>query len=714
MYIKKKIISYRYIFVGFIILIILILFANNIRIKNEMDKIVFNEKIYLIKEIEKELYKELLLEIDEINIIFNHFTEFHPTNHDVLQRFRVLKHKKIFSVYMFNNNLFTKKLSDEDFYDLAYEYCLKNQNISKKNKIENVVIYKNKRILPFVFKSDIYNCIVAFFDLNEIFLSEIDLFIKNMNNPKVYILEENGNYLYKNDVEYFLDENIINKNILKENSGYKKKKNNSYVFWTYLNYNDSNKVKLVFEVDHLIIKNDKLKKYYLQNLILYIIMVILFGVIIRISFALRVKNIKINNFKNMEIEKENLELAIEGARDGLWIWDFEKDRMYYSNRWKEILGYDIDEFNETHYLLESNIIHPDYIEEVKIALKKHFSQKSKYYNIEYKIKCKDGNYKWIMDRGKAVFNEDNIPIKMVGYITDTHEWKTAEEQLKIYYKGIEYNYAMIVITNLDGNIVYANKKFEQVTGYEKDEILGKSLNILASGLNEKNVYDEMWETLKNKKDWQGEFINKKKNGDLYHEKNLISPILNDKKDIIYYIAIKEDITEIKKVHEKLEYYATKDTLTGSYNRRMGLEFLKFYINKCRHERNFFSIIYVDINDLKLVNDNFGHNAGDELINTVSQEIMESIRKTDMLSRLGGDEFLIILPECSETQAENSWKNIILKLSKKSLRSCDISIKVSHGTLEINQSNVHKSIEEIIEIADAIMYKEKIKLKKIKL
>lgn len=173
-----------------------------------------------------------------------------------------------------------------------------------------------------------------------------------------------------------------------------------------------------------------------------------------------------------------------------------------------------------------------------------------------------------------------------------------------------------------------------------------------------------------------------------------------------YLCIKEDISKQKELEIKLEKYATRDELTGVFNRRVGFEFLEQQIKISERSKKAFVIIFIDVNNLKKINDNMGHGFGDSLIRDVCDTIQEEIRETDVISRLGGDEFLVILPKCGIMEAEIIWNRVeerIKEINNSKMREYIIS--VSHGAVEyISGSGVDSDI--LIELADKKMYEEK--------
>lgn len=175
--------------------------------------------------------------------------------------------------------------------------------------------------------------------------------------------------------------------------------------------------------------------------------------------------------------------------------------------------------------------------------------------------------------------------------------------------------------------------------------------------------------------------------------------------------LQKEIEDKIRAEEKLKYFAAIDTLTGLYNRGMGLTFLENEIKSIRRNSGVFSICYIDVNELKYVNDNFGHSEGDELLVIVSKFIKNFTRENDILCRLGGDEFIILFPNSVKESAEETMERILFNIdieNEKRLRPYDISF--SYGIIQIDGDN-DKSIDDIIQIADAKMYEYKKRYKK---
>ena len=230
--------------------------------------------------------------------------------------------------------------------------------------------------------------------------------------------------------------------------------------------------------------------------------------------------------------------------------------------------------------------------------------------------------------------------------------KAIEQQLRTLTVAIEQNPASVMITDLNGVLQYVNPRFTEVTGYSAAEVLGKNPRLLQSSLTTKETYNQLWSILVQGKIWQGELINRRKNGELYWEDVHIAPVKDSEGVTTHYVGVKLDITERKAAEEEIKRLAFFDPLTGLPNRRKLLDRLQYAITLNHRANSKFAIFMMDLDKFKAVNDSLGHAAGDELLKQVAVRITEHLRDSDMVARLGGDEFVLVLenlkiPEAAE-------------------------------------------------------------------
>ncbi len=236
--------------------------------------------------------------------------------------------------------------------------------------------------------------------------------------------------------------------------------------------------------------------------------------------------------------------------------------------------------------------------------------------------------------------------------------RLAEEKLHKLSHAIEQSSCPIIITNTKGDIEYINPKFTQLTGYTLEEVLGQNPRILRSGDTKQEQYTDLWNTITSGKEWRGEFHNRKKNGELYWEQALISPIRNSEGMITHFVAIKEDVTERKNLEAKLTYTANHDSLTNLFNRHYLCEELEKLLALSERYGTSGALLFLDVDNFKYINDTLGHAAGDKLLMQIADLLKTRLRKTDIVARLGGDEFAILLPHTDTHKALFIAKQIV--------------------------------------------------------
>jgi len=274
-------------------------------------------------------------------------------------------------------------------------------------------------------------------------------------------------------------------------------------------------------------------------------------------------------------------------------------------------------------------------------------------------------------------------------------------QLQAYKFAIENSDNSIVITDAEHNITYVNDAFEKETGYKKEEVLGENPRILKSGLMPQEHYTTLTQTLEEHKKWEGEFINKRKNGTLIYEKASINPIVVDG-NIENYIAIKLNITKYIEQEKKVEFLALHDPLTTLPN-RLNLE---QYFNKNILEKNKkAALMYMDLDRFKTINDSLGHHIGDGLLKVFSERLQYALEKDDFIARIGGDEFVIIIEITSNKDANNIARRILNLLKTPiNVHGHNLNITTSIGISFFPTDG--NDLETLMKHADTAMYRAK--------
>jgi diguanylate cyclase (GGDEF)-like protein/PAS domain S-box-containing protein len=348
--------------------------------------------------------------------------------------------------------------------------------------------------------------------------------------------------------------------------------------------------------------------------------------------------------------EERLAAVMEGSQLGYSDWNIQTGEIRRNERWAGMLGYTLKEI-ESNYQQWEDLIHQDDRLAARQAIQDHLDGKIAIHRDEYRMRAKDGSYRWILDQGKIVeYDLQGRPLRMTATHTDITELKQAEDQLRQLSSAVEHSPVAIMITDINGNIEYVNPKFTEVNGYTLGEIKGKTPRILRSSETSPEVYVELWQTILSGKEWRGDFLNRKKNGQLYWEFASISGIEDSRGNITHFVSVTEDITDRKEAEEKikrlnagLEQLAMTDYLTSLYNRRYFMQRGDEECKRVWRNKQPLALLMLDIDEFKKVNDNYGHAAGDMALQQAAAVLKASLRETDILGRIGGEEFAVLLP-----------------------------------------------------------------------
>ena len=200
----------------------------------------------------------------------------------------------------------------------------------------------------------------------------------------------------------------------------------------------------------------------------------------------------------------------------------------------------------------------------------------------------------------------------------------------------------IMITDPEGIIVSVNPAFTRITGYSADEVLGKTPRLLNSGTQSKEFYETFWRDLKEQGSWQGELRNRRKNGETYTQWLNITSARHADGSVASYISVFSDMTPLQESEKRLSFIAYHDALTGLPNRELFLDRLGSAASQSRRNGQPFTLMFIDLDGFKGVNDTWGHEAGDLLLKEVSCRLLGCVRQEDTVARLGGDEFVLLL------------------------------------------------------------------------
>lgn len=302
-----------------------------------------------------------------------------------------------------------------------------------------------------------------------------------------------------------------------------------------------------------------------------------------------------------------------------------------------------------------------------------------------------------------LYHPDGSPKALIIISRDITNRKKREEHLRKLSKAVEQSPVSIVITDTQGTIEFVNPQFTQLTGYTFDEAIGKNPRILKTDKTPPEVFRQLWQTISNGRIWEGDFYNKKKDGEEFTEHAVISPIFDDHGKITHYMAVKVDITAKKLSEEIIWRQANFDHLTNLPNRRLFLYRLQNAIPYTSRDERSLVLMFLDLDHFKEVNDNLGHDYGDLLLIEAARRISECVRDTDTVSRFGGDEFVLMLTRIKvDVGIDKVTRKILEALGKPfQLKDEVASVTASIGVTICPQDGTDISI--LLRNADRAMY-----------
>jgi len=284
--------------------------------------------------------------------------------------------------------------------------------------------------------------------------------------------------------------------------------------------------------------------------------------------------------------------------------------------------------------------------------------------------------------------------------------RVAEKKLNLSARVFSDTHEGITITDANQVIIDVNPAFCEITGYSRDEIIGNTPSMLNSGKQSPQFYKEMWEILNEHGHWQGEIWNRTKSGILYAELLTISALVNDNGDVINYVGMFSDITQTKRQQEELTLMAHYDVLTGLPNRSLFVDRFKQAIAHSKRTKTQLAVCFLDLDKFKPINDNYGHEAGDQILIEVADRINHCIREVDTVSRQGGDEFTLLLNDISSiNQCEQTLTRIHLALSQPYVID-DVPHTLSASSGFTLYPTDEGDIDTLLRHADQAMYQSK--------
>jgi diguanylate cyclase (GGDEF)-like protein/PAS domain S-box-containing protein len=264
----------------------------------------------------------------------------------------------------------------------------------------------------------------------------------------------------------------------------------------------------------------------------------------------------------------------------------------------------------------------------------------------------------------------------------------------------------VLIANANGVILHVNRAFEVLTGYSREQAIGRTPAMLKSGTHDQGFYREMWQEILQGHEFRAVFVNRKSNGELYHEEEIIRPIRGVGGVISHFICAGRDVTERMQQIDQLRHSATHDSLTDLPNRALYLDRIEQAARQAARRTELFVVALLDLDEFRDTNNRFGHLAGDAVLRAVARRTRACLRDEDTVARIGGDEFGLILTGVTDRAAAAAVLGKIVDANSAPVRFGDqlLKVSVSIGAAMYPADGRHE--EMLRKRADAAMYAAK--------
>ncbi len=364
--------------------------------------------------------------------------------------------------------------------------------------------------------------------------------------------------------------------------------------------------------------------------------------------------------------RERNELVALTANDGIWDFDGATKRVDLSRRWKAMLGYDPDD--QEVVLDWYHLVHPDDMARVQSKMREHLEGKTPFFESVHRMKHQNGDWRWMSSRAKGVLDTNGRLLRLLGVEVDITERKLYEEALFREKESAQITLQSIgdgvITTDADGTVEYINPVAEELTGWKVDDASGLPIDEIFRGFHE-----ETCEPLENPlvlavrrdraiKSVRPTLLIRRDGNEIYIE-STASPIRSGKGVVTGGVLVFHDVSESRELHRRLSYHTSHDIMTGLVNRREFESRLERALKSAKARETSYALVYLDLDQFKIVNDSCGHSAGDTLLGQLGALLKSKIRWRDTLARLGGDEFGVLLESCSLEEAMQTAESLRL-------------------------------------------------------
>jgi diguanylate cyclase (GGDEF)-like protein/PAS domain S-box-containing protein len=384
-----------------------------------------------------------------------------------------------------------------------------------------------------------------------------------------------------------------------------------------------------------------------------------------------------NTTKELLNSQNRLSKSMEVSQLGLWEWDLENDCIYHSH-FHKLFG--SSNTTTTQFLkhLKANT-HPEDFRTARKALIAHMRGHTEQYLVRYRIRQSDGSWLWFEDSGQTVeWNDKGRAMRILGTRREVTREMAHTEKLRLGNIVFQNTTEAIAILDQDFHFITVNNSFITMTGYEMDEVIGNTALQLDDSLEKRETLRAISRELSHNDFWQGEITDHRKSGSAYPMWLKINLVRDKSGQPSHYICLLSDLTARKEIDRKLRYLTHYDKLTGLVNRDLFLDRLHASMQHCHRSDSSLALFLINLDRFKLINDTFGHAAGDKVLRTAAERLSQVFSDADTVSRYNSDEFAIAIEYSDDIRT-------VQNKARKAIELLNLPVKVADKDLILSAS-----------------------------
>lgn len=377
----------------------------------------------------------------------------------------------------------------------------------------------------------------------------------------------------------------------------------------------------------------------------------------------------ISDQERIEAERERSEarfqMVARATSDAIWDWDIASGTLWWSEGFTAQYGWDWRMHAST---IEqwSALLHPD--DEARVAddLEAAVASGRTEWHAQYRLRCANGEYASVEDRGAILRDKEGRAVRAVGGVLDVTRRRRDEADLRLLRRAVEATENGIIITDAradDQPIVYVNPAFSRITGYAAEHSIGRNCRFLQGGERDQTALAAIREAIHLAHEVRVQLRNYRRDGSLFWNELRMAPVRDQDGELTHFVGILNDITERRRAEEALAHRAAHDELTGLPNRELVMERLAEAVALADTGDGCVGLVFVDLDDFKLINDSLGHATGDDVLRAIGHRLRAVLEPGDTVGRFGGDEFVLVVSAADRDAIARATEGVFEALSQ---------------------------------------------------